>query len=32
MVGLNLAGSLASRVIADAMSIYRGSFPHTVRV
>ncbi len=32
MIGLNLAGTVASRVIADAMSLYRGSFPHTVRV
>jgi radical SAM protein with 4Fe4S-binding SPASM domain len=32
MVGLTLVGSLTSRVIADAMSIYRRKFPHTVRV
>jgi radical SAM protein with 4Fe4S-binding SPASM domain len=32
MVGLNLAGSLASRVIADTMSVYRRRFPRTVRV
>ena len=32
MVGLTLAGSLTSRVIADSMSLYRRKFPHTVRV
>ena len=32
MVGLTLAGSLASRVIADTMSVYRRRFPRTVRV
>jgi radical SAM protein with 4Fe4S-binding SPASM domain len=29
---LTLAGSLTSRVIGDAMSLYRRKFPHTVRV
>ncbi|HEY2881357.1 MAG TPA: radical SAM/SPASM domain-containing protein [Pirellulales bacterium] len=32
MVGLTLVGSLASRVMGDAMSLYRRKFPHTVRV
>jgi radical SAM protein with 4Fe4S-binding SPASM domain len=32
MVGLTLAGSVASRLIADTMSAYRKSFPRTVRV
>ena len=32
MLGLTLAGSMASRLMADAMSLYRRSFPHTVRV
>src|SRR5437868_13957125 len=32
VVGLTVAGSLASRVIADGMSIYRRKFPRTVRV
>lgn len=32
MLGLTLAGSVTSRVIADAMSVYRRKFPHTVRV
>ncbi len=32
MVGLTLAGSVASRVIADGMSLYRRKFPRTVRV
>ncbi len=32
MLGLTLAGSVASRVMADAMSLYRRKFPRTVRV
>jgi hypothetical protein len=32
MLGLTLAGSVASRLIADTMSVYRREFPRTVRV
>ncbi|MCC7085214.1 MAG: SPASM domain-containing protein [Pirellulales bacterium] len=32
MLALTTAGSVASRVMADAMSFYRGNFPRTVRV
>ncbi len=32
MLGLTLAGNVASRVIADGMSLYRRKFPRTVRV
>lgn len=32
MLGLTLSGKVASRVMADAMSLYRGKFPRTVRV
>jgi len=32
MFGLTMAGSVASRLMADGMSLYRGKFPRTVRV
>jgi radical SAM protein with 4Fe4S-binding SPASM domain len=32
MLALTMAGSVASRVMADAMSLYRTKFPRTVRV
>jgi radical SAM protein with 4Fe4S-binding SPASM domain len=32
MLALTTAGSVASRLLADAMSLYRGKFPRTVRV
>lgn len=32
MLALTTAGSVASRFMADAMSLYRGKFPRTVRV
>ncbi len=32
MLGLTTAGSVASRLMADAMSLYRGNFPRTVRI
>lgn len=32
MLGITMAGSMASRLMADAMSLYRGKFPRTVRV